>query len=74
MSRREKNEPRITPPDVRYNNVEVTRFIHQVMRRGKKSVAVSIVYGAFDLIKERSQKEPLEIFEQAMHNVGPRLK
>src|SRR4030042_672341 len=74
MSRRERTEPRAVPPDVRYNSVTVNRFIHQVMRRGKKSTAVTVVYGAFDLVKERSQKDPLEIFEQALRNVGPQIE
>ncbi len=74
MSRRERTEPRVVPPDVRYNSVTVNRFIHQVMRRGKKSTAVTVVYGAFDLVKERSQKDPLEIFEQALRNVGPQIE
>jgi small subunit ribosomal protein S7 len=74
MSRREKAEPRVVPPDVRYNSVKVNRFIRQVMRRGKMSTAVSIVYGAFDLMQERSQKDPLEVFEQALRNVGPQIE
>jgi small subunit ribosomal protein S7 len=44
------------------------------MRRGKKSVATTIVYDAFELIQERSKKEPLEIFEQALRNVGPQIE
>ena len=74
MSRRERREPRGVPPDVRYNSVKVNRFIHQVMRRGKKSTATSVVYGAFELVQERSQKDPLEVFEQALHNVGPAIE
>jgi small subunit ribosomal protein S7 len=74
MSRRERREPHAVPPDVRYNSVKVNRFIHQVMRRGKKSTATSVVYGAFDLVQERSQKDALEVFEQALHNVGPQIE
>jgi small subunit ribosomal protein S7 len=74
MSRREKAEPRAVPPDVRYNSVKVNRFIRQVMRRGKKSTATAVVYSAFDLVKEKSQKDPLEIFELALHNVGPQIE
>jgi small subunit ribosomal protein S7 len=74
MSRRERAEIRVFPPDVRYNSVIVNRFIHQVMRRGKMSIATHIVYGAFDLIKERSKQEPLAIFEQALQNVGPQIE
>jgi small subunit ribosomal protein S7 len=74
MARRGRAEPRGVPPDVRYNSVKVNRFIRQVMRRGKKSTATTIVYDAFDLIKERSSKDPLEIFEQALRNVGPQIE
>ena len=74
MSRRERTEPRVVPPDVRFNSVKVNRFIHQVMRRGKKSTATAVVYGAFDLVGERSQKDPLEVFEQALRNVGPQIE
>jgi small subunit ribosomal protein S7 len=72
--RRVEPEPRVVPPDNRYNSVKVNRFIRQVMRRGKMSTAVSIVYKTFDLLKERSQKDPLEVFEQALHNVGPQIE
>jgi small subunit ribosomal protein S7 len=64
----------VVPPDVRFNSVKVNRFIHQVMRRGKKSTATAVVYGAFDLVQERSQKDPLEVFEQALQNVGPQIE
>jgi small subunit ribosomal protein S7 len=64
----------MVPPDVRYNSVKVNRFIHQVMHRGKKSTAAHIVYSAFDMVGERSQKDPLEVFEQALHNVGPQIE
>ena len=74
MSRRARKEPRVVPPDVRYNSVKVTRFIRSVMHKGKMSTAVSVVYGAFELVKERSQKEPLEVFEQALQNVGPQVE
>jgi small subunit ribosomal protein S7 len=74
MARREVPEPRVVPPDVRFHSVKVNRFIRQVMKRGKKSTAVKIVYGAFDLIGERSKKDPLEVFEQALHNVGPQIE
>jgi len=64
----------VTPPDVRYNSVKVNRFIRQVMRRGKMSTAVSVVYGAFEMVRERSQKDPLEVFEHALQNVGPQIE
>lgn len=71
MPRRMRPERRQVPPDVRYNNVYVQSFINRVMRRGKKSLATRLVYEAFDLIEERTKKNPLEIFEQAIKNVSP---
>ena len=62
-------------PDVRYNSELVARLINTVMERGKKSVAQGIVYGAFDLLKERNKEvDPLELFLQALENVKPRLE
>ena len=58
-------------PDPIYNNVVVAKFINQIMRKGKKTIAGKIVYKAFDIIKEKTKKESLEVFEQAMKNVAP---
>jgi small subunit ribosomal protein S7 len=71
MPRRYRPERREVLPDVRYNSVQVQSFINRVMKRGKKSVATSLVYDAFDLIGERMNKEPIEVFEQAIQNVSP---
>ncbi|MDI6591671.1 MAG: 30S ribosomal protein S7 [Patescibacteria group bacterium] len=72
--RRKKKEKRIILPDPVYGNVTVAKFINQVMRRGKKEKARKIVYKAFDIIKERTKKEPLEIFDLALKNVKPVLE
>ena len=61
-------------PDPPYNSKLVTRLINNVMYDGKKGVAQKIVYGAFDIIREKTGKEPLEVFEQAMENVMPQLE
>ena len=61
-------------PDPLYSNVTVAKFINQVMRMGKKNVARKIVYGAFEILKEKTKKEPLEIFEQALKNASPVLE
>lgn len=58
-----------TLPDPVYNSVVLTKFINQVMLDGKKGVAEKIVYGAFDIIKEKTGKEPMEVFDEAMKNV-----
>ncbi len=61
-------------PDPLYNSKLVTRLINNIMLDGKKGVAQKIVYGAFDIIAEKTGKEPLEVFEQAMENVMPQLE
>ncbi|MCH7480512.1 MAG: 30S ribosomal protein S7 [Chloroflexi bacterium] len=74
MPRRYRPEKRIIPPDVRYESVEVQSFINRLMKGGKKSVATSVVYGAFELIEERSKKSGLEVFLAAMKNVAPNME
>ncbi|MBI9047291.1 MAG: 30S ribosomal protein S7 [Anaerolineaceae bacterium] len=69
--RRTKPEKRVVVPDIRYNSVSVQSFINRFMKNGKRSTAVGIMYDAMDLIQERAKKDPLEVFEQALKNVGP---
>ncbi len=61
-------------PDPVYNSKMVTRFINKIMLSGKKGVAESIVYDAFDVIRAKTGKDPLEVFEAAMKNVMPVLE
>ena len=61
-------------PDSVYNDVAVSQFINKVMQEGKKTTARKIVYGAFDIIKEKTKKEPLEIFKLAVENASPLLE
>lgn len=61
-------------PDAIYNDVAVASFINKVMEGGKKSIAQKIVYGAFDIIKEQTKKEPIEIFRLAIENAAPLLE
>ena len=61
-------------PDPIYNSKVVTKLINNVMLDGKKSVAQKIVYGAFDIIKEKKKKNPLEVFEQSLESVMPVLE
>jgi len=74
MARRKKKEKRIILPDPVYNDVTVAKFINQVMCRGKKTIAQKIVYESFDIIKEKTKKNPLEIFNFALSNVKPSLE
>ena len=69
--RRAKPEKREILPDIRYNSVQVQTMVQHVLKRGKKSVAVGLIYDAMDMIKERTQKSPLEVFDTALKNVSP---
>ena len=71
MPRRNRPDKFVISPDVRYHSVEVQSFINRVMKNGKKSVAARIVYDSFDVIEDRTKKNPLEVFESAIKNVSP---
>ena len=74
MPRRGNVAKRDVLPDPMYHSKLVTRLINNIMYDGKKGVAQKIVYGAFDIVAEKTGKEPLEVFEQAMENVMPSLE
>lgn len=74
MPRRGSTAKRDVLPDPLYNSKIVTRLINNIMYDGKKGVAQKIVYGAFDIIRDKTGKEPLDVFEQAMENVMPSLE
>ncbi|HBM81100.1 MAG: 30S ribosomal protein S7 [Clostridiales bacterium] len=61
-------------PDPVYNNKVVSKLINNIMKDGKKGVAQKVCYGAFDIVKEKTGKEPIEVFEAAMNNVMPILE
>ena len=69
--RRAKPEEREILPDIRYNSVPVQTMVQHVLKRGKKSVALGLVYDAMDLIQDRTQKSPIDVFETALKNVSP---
>ncbi len=69
--RRGTPERRIIMPDLRYNSVTVQKMINHVLSRGKKSLATRLVHDALDIIREKTQKDPIEVFETALKNVGP---
>ncbi len=74
MPRRGNIAKRDVLPDPLYNSKLVTRLVNSVMLDGKKGVSQKIVYGAFDIVKEKTGKDPLECFEQAMENIMPLLE
>ncbi|MEN3026269.1 MAG: 30S ribosomal protein S7 [Chlorobiota bacterium] len=69
--RRRRAEKRVIDPDPVYGDRMVAKFINVIMRDGKKSIARRIVYESFDIIRERTRKDPLEIFRKAIANVAP---
>jgi small subunit ribosomal protein S7 len=74
MPRRYRPEKRKVEPDLRYQSVMLQMFINRMMKGGKKSTARRIMYDALDLIEERTQRPPLEVFEQAMQNATPQIE
>ena len=74
MPRRREVPKREILPDPKFSNVEVTKFINVLMLAGKKAVAEQIVYDAFDAIKSRSGKDPLEVFTNALSNARPMVE
>ena len=74
MPRRGNVPKREVLPDPIYNSVLVTKLVNSVMLDGKKGVAQKVVYDAFDTIKEKTGKDPMEVFEAAMENIMPSLE
>ncbi len=74
MPRRSSPPKRQVVPDSKFNNVHVTMFVNRMMYGGKRSTALNIMYTAFEIIEERGQKDPVEVFEQALRNVTPTVE
>ena len=74
MSRRNRSRKKTYLGDLKFNDPMVARFINYVMRRGKKSIAEGIVYGAFGIIEEKTGQRGVEIFKKALDNVKPSLE
>jgi small subunit ribosomal protein S7 len=74
MSRRHRAEKREINPDPKFGDLIVTKFMNAIMLDGKKSVAESIVYGAFDSVQAKSKQEPLVVFHAALDNIAPHVE
>ncbi len=72
--RRAKPEKRELLPDIRFNSTNVQTMVQHVLKRGKKSTALHLIYDAMDLIKERTEKNAIDVFEGALKNVGPAME
>jgi small subunit ribosomal protein S7 len=74
MGRKNKSVNRPVMPDVKYNSVVISKFVSRMMLDGKKATSVRIVYGALDLLKAKTDKDPLEVFLKALDNVKPMVE
>lgn len=74
MSRRHSAEKREVIPDPKFGDIVVTKFMNSIMYEGKKSVAETIVYGAFEQVETRMKSSPLDVFKQALENVAPAIE
>lgn len=72
--RRTKPEKRVVYPDIRYQQKNVQLLIHHILKRGKKSTATSVIYKTFDLLKEQAKRDPVEVYDLALKNVGPMME
>jgi small subunit ribosomal protein S7 len=74
MSRRHSAEKREILPDPKFGDIVVTKFMNAIMYEGKKSVAETIVYNAFDIIEQKTRANPIDVFRQALDNVAPAIE
>ena len=74
MGRKNKSVNRPVMPDVKYNSVVISKFVSRMMLDGKKATTVRIIYGALDLLKAKTEKDPLEVFLKALDNVKPNVE
>jgi len=74
MSRRRAADKREVLPDHKYKDLVLTRFMNRIMQDGKKSVSERIVYGAFDIVSDKTDKKPIEFFHEALNKVKPNLE
>ena len=74
MSRRRAAQKRTILPDHKFKDLIIARFINRIMLDGKKSISEKIVYGAFDIVSKKTEKDPLSFFHEALDNVKPNLE
>jgi small subunit ribosomal protein S7 len=74
MSRRHRAEKREIIPDPKFGDIVVSKFMNSLMNAGKKSVAESIVYGAFDIVQNKTRQDPITVFHTALDNIRPAVE
>lgn len=74
MSRRYRPEKRAVEPDLKYGNMHISMFVNRLMRDGKKSTALGVLYRSFDIVESRAKRNPVDVFEDALKNVMPQVE
>ncbi len=74
MSRRHAAEKRQILPDPKFKDIILSKFMNQIMKDGKKSIAERIVYGALELVETRAKKDPIEVFHEALELIQPSVE
>jgi small subunit ribosomal protein S7 len=74
MSRRHRAEKRDVIPDPKFGDIVVSKFMNSLMKDGKKSAAETIVYGAFEIVQERTKQDPIAVFHTALDNIRPSVE
>ncbi len=74
MSRRHSAEKRDIIPDPKFGDIVVTKFMNSLMKAGKKSAAEGIVYGAFDIVQNKTRQDPITVFHTALDNIRPSVE
>ena len=72
MARRREADKRQILPDPKYNDLLVARFINNLLKQGKKSIAEGIFYGALEVVGEKTNEDPVKVFKKAIENASPR--
>ena len=72
--RRTRPEKRSINPDPKFNDLQVSKFMNYLLVGGKKGIAEKILYDAFDIVKEKSSKDPVDIFKKALNNAAPHVE
>jgi small subunit ribosomal protein S7 len=72
--RKKRSTKRLASPDPKYQDILVSRFINSLLKKGKKHTARGILYGAFELIEEKTKNKPLDVFKKAVNNASPMIE
>ena len=72
--RRRRPERRIINPDPKFNDLQISKFMNYLLEDGKKGIAEKILYDAFDIVKEKSKNDPIDIFKKALNNASPHVE